>query len=50
MPENEITSAQVMFPDNRTLDEVYEDIINKISNLQTGITALQKEIEALKET
>lgn len=45
MPENEITSAQIVFPDNRTLDEVYEDIMSKIGNLQKNVDELKAATE-----
>ena len=49
MPENEIVSAQVVFPDNRILDEVYEALMSEISILKENVKNLQTEIEALKE-
>ena len=46
MIENEIMSAQVVFPDERTLDEVYADAIKTISELTSRIETLEAAAES----
>lgn len=41
MPEKEIVSAQVVFPDGRTLDEVYADMLEEIEKLTTKVASLE---------
>ncbi len=37
--DKEITSAQVLFPDRRTLDEVYAELLDRIVKLENAGTA-----------
>lgn len=48
--DTEITSAQVIFPDKLTLDEVRESLEEKIGSLEEKIEELEAEIEALEAT
>lgn len=39
--DKEIASAQVLFPDRKTLDEVVGELVGKIGSLQAEVDALK---------
>ena len=47
-PESEITSAQVIFPDRRTADEVYADMIATIKGMKSTIDSLSTRVTTLE--
>lgn len=47
-PESEITSAQVIFPDRRTADDVYADMMAIINGMKSTIESLGARVGTLE--
>ena len=46
--DKEITSAQVLFPNRKTLDEVVKELWEKLDELQAEVNALKKKVEGME--